>query len=83
MNHDLDARNLLCPMPVIKVQNLVLSVDPGDIIDVRCTDPGARSDIPTWCQINGHEILGIEEHGYEITISIRTNVESTGNLDQG
>ena len=72
--HDsLDARNLLCPMPVIRVQNAMESLAPGDVIEVICTDPGAMSDVPAWCRVNGHEVLeAVEDAGAdEIRITIR------------
>ncbi len=71
--HTLDARNLLCPMPVIRVQNAMESLAPGDVIEVRCTDPGAMSDVPAWCRVNGHEVLeAVEDAGAdEIRITIR------------
>jgi len=56
-----DARNLLCPMPVIKTQNAVLGASAGQQVHVSCTDPGAKNDIPAWCRINGHILLSIEE----------------------
>jgi tRNA 2-thiouridine synthesizing protein A len=56
-HHQLDARRLLCPMPVIRAQNRVQELDPGDTLEVTCTDPGALLDIPAWCRINGHEIV--------------------------
>ena len=64
----LDARGLLCPLPVIRTQDRVGSLEPGDRLRVRCTDPGTESDIPTWCRINGHRIVGIERAEDEITI---------------
>ena len=69
--HILDARRLLCPLPVIRTQDMVSTLDVGDLIEVRCTDPGTRSDIPTWCRINGHEVLGIDERDDEIVITVR------------
>lgn len=56
-SYELDARRLLCPMPVIKVQNRIQDLAPGDILEVVCTDPGAMSDVPAWCRINGHKVL--------------------------
>ncbi|NIT64279.1 MAG: sulfurtransferase TusA family protein, partial [Gammaproteobacteria bacterium] len=44
--YSLDARGLLCPMPVIRVQDRVQSMARGDVLEVRCTDPGALNDIP-------------------------------------
>ena len=69
----LDARNLLCPMPVIRVQNAMESLAPGDVLEVLCTDPGAMSDVPAWCRVNGHEVLeAVEDAGAdEIRITIR------------
>lgn len=70
-HHHLDARRLLCPMPVIRTQNRVAELAPGDTLDVICTDPGAAKDIPAWCRINGHELLGIEQGEGELVISVR------------
>ena len=71
--HTLDARNLLCPMPVIRVQGAMESLAPGEEIEVRCTDPGAMSDVPAWCRVHGHEALQVVEDtgADEILITIR------------
>ena len=69
--HYLDARNSLCPMPVIKTQNKVNELQPGDTLEVTCTDPGALSDIPAWCRINGHEIIDSTEENGIVVINIR------------
>ena len=66
----LDARRLLCPMPVIKTQNKISELRPGDRLTVICTDPGVLHDIPAWCRIHGHEVLASETTGLEITITI-------------
>jgi tRNA 2-thiouridine synthesizing protein A len=67
----LDARNLLCPLPVIRTQNAVQELQPGDTLRVQCTDPGVLHDIPAWCRVHGHEICGIEQGEDEITVTIR------------
>jgi len=69
--HELDARRMLCPMPVIKTQNKVKELALGDILNVICTDPGALSDIPAWARINGHTILGHQDNDDEITITVQ------------
>ena len=66
----LDARRLLCPMPVIRTQNAVSELRCGDVLEVTCTDPGVKNDIPAWCRINGHKVLKISEKEHEIIISI-------------
>lgn len=71
--HVLDARRLLCPMPLIRLQDFVAGVQGGDLIEVRCTDPGTRNDIPAWCRINGHELVRIEDEGDELVITVRVS----------
>ncbi|RMG29367.1 MAG: sulfurtransferase TusA family protein [Gammaproteobacteria bacterium] len=69
--HDLDARHLLCPLPVIRTQDAVKNLAPGAILRVHCTDPGAIHDIPAWCRIHGHEVLDIQQEGRDIRITLR------------
>ena len=71
--HQLDARRLLCPMPVIKVQKLIeeLGSDAiGERIESICTDPGAMYDIPAWAKVHGHELIESHEDDYEFHITI-------------
>jgi tRNA 2-thiouridine synthesizing protein A len=56
---------------VIRTQDRIAELQPGDILQVHCTDPGAVNDIPTWCRINGHEVIEITEDGRDIAITIR------------
>ena len=53
----IDCRRLLCPLPVIRVQDRVAGMAPGDELEAICTDPGALNDIPAWCRINGHSVV--------------------------
>lgn len=68
--HHLDARNILCPLPVIRTQNAVQELQKGDRLTVICTDPGAMNDIPTWSRINGHKVLDMKNENNLITITI-------------
>jgi tRNA 2-thiouridine synthesizing protein A len=70
-HHLLDARRLLCPMPVIRTQNKLAELNAGDTLEVTCSDPGALHDIPAWCRVHGHEILSTSNHGGEIIITLR------------
>lgn len=71
--HILEARNSLCPMPVIKTQNKIAELQPGDTLEVICTDPGALSDIPAWCRINGHLVKETHERDDDVIIVIQVN----------
>ena len=69
--HHLDARNLLCPMPVIRTQDTIRDLKEGDILEVTSTDPGALNDIPVWCRIHGHRVIESRQQDKEIIIRIQ------------
>ncbi len=70
MSETLDARRLLCPLPVIRTQDKVVTLSPGARLTVIATDPGVLNDIPAWCRINGHRVLATRQEGREIEIDI-------------
>ena len=72
-NHRLDVRYLICPLPVIRTQDKIAELGPGDILEVLATDPGALHDIPAWCRIHGHEILAASQSQNEICVTIRVH----------
>ena len=77
MSHEtIDAKRLLCPMPVIKLQNAVKSKTTGDSLEIICTDPGTLNDIPSWCRIYKHELVSTVQADNEITFIIKVGVVS-------
>lgn len=69
----LDARGLLCPLPVIRTQDAISTLPPGSLVEVWTSDPGAAYDIPAWCRVHGHTLL--EEHEREQGHAFRIRVE--------
>lgn len=66
----LDAKRLLCPMPVIRTQDKIKTLSAGDVLEVVCTDPGALNDVPAWCRINGHKVIETKTDDEEVIIII-------------
>lgn len=54
----LDCRGQRCPLPVIALARHITEVDVGDVIAVAADDPAARSDVPAWCRMRGHQYVG-------------------------
>lgn len=52
-----DARNLMCPMPVLAATKTMRLLEPGRVLKILATDKGALSDIPAWADDNGHQLL--------------------------
>jgi len=70
-HYTLDAKRMMCPMPVIRTQDKVAQLQIGDTLEVTCTDPGALNDIPAWCRINGHEVISSSEEQGEVIITVK------------
>jgi len=63
-------------MPVIRVQDKVETLSPGDELEAICTDPGVLNDIPAWCRINGHQVIDSREQDDEYILRIRVGEPS-------
>ncbi len=74
---EVDARRLLCPMPVIRLQDCINQQSAGTRVRITCTDPGTLHDIPTWCRINGHEVLTTSEQQDELIFVVRKNSDAS------
>jgi len=53
----LDARGLMCPMPVVKAGRELMAMRPGEVLKVIASDRAARTDFPAWVEDVGHELL--------------------------
>lgn len=70
--HILNTRRLLCPLPVIRTQEMVKKLTSGDILEIIGTDSGILQDIPAWSRINGHTVLEsfTNEFDYHIVLQV-------------
>jgi tRNA 2-thiouridine synthesizing protein A len=50
----IDCRGLRCPLPVLKTEKRLATLEPGAAVTVLATDPVARIDIPLFCTQKGH-----------------------------
>lgn len=69
----LDARGLICPLPVLKARKVLLSLPAGALLRVTVTDPNAEKDFPLFCAESGHRLVSIESKTgmTEITLECR------------
>jgi tRNA 2-thiouridine synthesizing protein A len=54
----LDARGLLCPVPLTMAKRRMAELAPGEMLVVLATDPEATIDLGAWASDEGH---GYEE----------------------
>ena len=56
----LDARDLICPIPVLKARKALNALPAGAILEVLATDPAAPKDFAAFCEATGHVLLATE-----------------------
>jgi tRNA 2-thiouridine synthesizing protein A len=66
-----DAKGLSCPMPVLLARKGIDAVEAGRVIRVEATDPGSKSDIPSWARDMGYELMESETDGPVFTFTLR------------
>jgi len=55
-----DARGQSCPGPLVSLAKALKEASKGDLFELLATDPGSRSDVPSWATISGNELLDAE-----------------------
>jgi len=53
----LDLKGLSCPLPIAKTAQAMRTVQPGDLVEALCTDPGSVPDFTAWCDTTGNELV--------------------------
>ena len=56
-----DAKELSCPMPIVKLATGITEIEIGQVIEVQATDEAFIPDAEAWCRKTGHELLNKEE----------------------
>ena len=57
----LDARGLLCPLPVLKARKRLMALEVGECLTMHADDPAAIVDVPHFCTEAGHELVSISD----------------------
>ncbi len=57
---EIDARGLLCPLPVLRLRKRLLALPEGAQIWLIATDPAAVIDVPHFCQQGGHQLIATQ-----------------------
>jgi len=59
----LDARGLLCPLPVLLAAREIAKLPAGGRLVVEGDDLGILEDLPSWCAETGHRLVSIGAEG--------------------
>jgi tRNA 2-thiouridine synthesizing protein A len=66
-----DARGQSCPGPIVSLFRALRNAGPGEVFELLATDPGSKTDVPSWARISGNELVESEDRGTEFRYVIR------------
>lgn len=61
VDETLDTSGLLCPLPVYKASMVLSRLEPGQVLELICTDPGSLEDIPALTRQRGDILREVTE----------------------
>ncbi len=67
----LDCQNLLCPMPIIKLNTAINQISLGQTLKMLATDPGSQYDVQAWAKQTSHELVETEKNGKVFSYIVR------------
>jgi NADPH-dependent 2,4-dienoyl-CoA reductase/sulfur reductase-like enzyme/peroxiredoxin family protein/rhodanese-related sulfurtransferase/TusA-related sulfurtransferase len=67
----IDASGLQCPGPILKLKNSAQQAQPGQIMEIKATDPAFASDVRAWANMTGNQILDISQENGVITARLK------------
>ena len=68
---ELDLSGLKCPLPVLRTRKALRGMEPGDRLQVTCTDPLAAIDLPNLIRETGDALENQRNDGTRLTFLIR------------
>lgn len=71
-----DARNLNCPLPILRCKKSLSDIKPAQILKIIATDPGSVKDFQAFCKQTGHELLQLDQADSEFTFYIKKRADT-------
>lgn len=68
---ELDARQLACPLPILRAKKALSQMSSGQVIKVAATDNGSPKDFEEFCRQTGNELLSSTENDGEYVFLLR------------
>lgn len=68
IHKELDARGLICPLPILKAKKALSDMHSGEILKVLATDPGSVRDFQAFARQTGNDLIdqqALQDEGRE------------------
>lgn len=72
---ELDAKNLNCPLPILRCKKGLSELNANQVLKIMATDPGAVKDFQAFCKQTGHELLQLDDDAGVLTFYIKKRAD--------
>ncbi|MBV9410966.1 MAG: sulfurtransferase TusA family protein [Acidimicrobiia bacterium] len=66
-----DTSGLACPMPIVRTRQAIDQLASGDVLEIISTDRGSLTDIPSWADTLGHQLIDSRQEGQRFVYLIK------------
>ncbi|SER24762.1 tRNA 2-thiouridine synthesizing protein A [Nitrosomonas sp. Nm51] len=70
-DQELDARGLVCPLPILRTKQSLASMSSGQVLKVVATDPAAEIDFQVFSEQTGNKLLSTSEIDMEFVFFLK------------
>jgi tRNA 2-thiouridine synthesizing protein A len=70
-NVEVDARQLACPLPILRAKKALSQMVSGEVLKLIATDRGSPIDFAVFCENTGNELLSSVERDGEFIFMIK------------
>ncbi len=78
----LDVKGLNCPLPVLRANRSLRTMQPGQRLRVLTTDRASIADFQAFCRETGHDLLAWSEDGGVFSFLIRRRAADPAASDE-
>lgn len=68
---ELDTCGLNCPLPILKAKKSLMTMQPGQVLKIMSTDPGALRDFEAFAKQTGNDLLLQKTEGDKFSIWLK------------
>lgn len=72
--YELDARNINCPLPLLRTKKKLATMNKGESVRIYATDPNAMQDFSEFASQTGHQLLEANEINGEFHFLLQKNL---------
>ena len=73
---ELDAKNLNCPLPILRCKKSLSEIRANQTLKVVATDSGSVKDFQAFCKQTGHELLQLDDADGVFTFYIKKRADA-------